>query len=605
MKKLIKYNVILHNKLEFDECLKRDFRALDYKTVDTNKINGITEGRIYIAESVDSPVEWIDELNMYTQTQLNKDEYNNKSNKAVMMLKYNGRIFSILYGYGRTMLKTSSIIKNFGLRTAINLISDEAIKSMATLNFSDDYVDTQRQALNFVSQNSLYVNTNSEIMKSISGKASSDSIFSSIHGSDNILFSASSDSAIIDVLSQLIEANESERYKEKGFEWIDYIQPVKEDEVISYLNEQLLGAINSSEFDRVSICLNRIIEHGEVGGYFIKGMNQGMTYENFYDEIPSKMFFEYLKNTDNINLQKLKNSSLYFWNETTSEQVKVDSVYNCILFEADYENERYFINNGDWFKIESNYFTRILSKIRSIPKSLISAIPCTKQNESDYNKEFANEDKINYKLFDKNNFQPTEWGRSKVEPADIITREGEFLHIKKGGASATLSHLFAQGLVSSQLLKNEQEFRKYINDDVSQVFGDNYIDNIEPEIVFGIIDKRYNQPVEQFLPVFSMINLCQAYDNIINLGYKCSILPIEEGISEIILNKKEQEVLEWIKGNLDEESTAKEILDRLQDSSDINIKESTFKKYLKKFQGTNFIESSRVGRSFVYKLSTN
>lgn len=57
MKKYIKYNVVLHNESDFNKCLKSDYVSLDYKIVDVNTIIGITEGRIYIADSMESPVE--------------------------------------------------------------------------------------------------------------------------------------------------------------------------------------------------------------------------------------------------------------------------------------------------------------------------------------------------------------------------------------------------------------------------------------------------------------------------------------------------------------------------------------------------------------------
>ncbi|WP_161948139.1 TIGR04141 family sporadically distributed protein, partial [Streptococcus suis] len=96
------------------------------------------------------------------------------------------------------------------------------------LNVSDDYIDTHRQALNSVSQNSLFVNTDSEILKSISGKADDSTPFSNVHGSDSILLSASTDFTILDILENLISAYESNYYKDKGFEWVDHIQLVKD-----------------------------------------------------------------------------------------------------------------------------------------------------------------------------------------------------------------------------------------------------------------------------------------------------------------------------------------------------------------------------------------
>lgn len=604
MSEVIKYNIVLHNKLDFNECLKGEFTNIEYKEVDISKITGITEGRIYVNETVDSQVEWIDELNMYTQDQFDKNDYNNRSNKAIMMLRYNEKIFSIVYGYGRTMLNNAAIEKNFGLRTAINLISDEYIKSLATLNISDDYVDTQKQALNFVSQHSFLVNTNSEILKSISGKASKDSIFSSVYGSDNILFSANSNSTIKEILDKLIEASNSQTYKEKGFEWIDYIQSVKDISVVEELNIKLIEAVRTwTENEQLKICLNKVFDFGKIGGYFIKGMNQGLNFANFFDEIPEELFFNYIVENNNNNIQKLRSSSLYYWNTESNLAEKVDSIYNCILFETDYENEKYFLNNGDWFKIEENYYEMIIAKINSIPKSSLSVIPCKPEwDEGRFNVELSQTDSKKYKLFDKNNFQKTEWRKSKVEPADIITNDGKFLHIKKGGASSKLSHLFAQGLVSSQLLKNEPGFREFIDCEVKDIFKKDYTDSIKPEIVFGIIDHRFDKPREKFLPVFSMINLCQVYDSINNLGYTCSILPIEKiKLNTDSLNKSQKKVFDWVNENLINEQNLKEIHNNI--TSYCEITESTLRKYLVKFNTElGIINIEKKGRSYVYKL---
>ncbi|WP_019780602.1 DUF6119 family protein [Streptococcus sobrinus] len=148
--KFKKFSIVLYNKDSFEACLKDEFEDSNYHEFDTEKFESIDEGRIYISETVENSVEWIDELNTYTSDSLKKDEYKNRSNKAVLMLKFSDKIFSFIYGYGRTMLKDSTIKKNFGLRTAINLISEESIKSVNTLNISSDFIDTQRQAFGSV-----------------------------------------------------------------------------------------------------------------------------------------------------------------------------------------------------------------------------------------------------------------------------------------------------------------------------------------------------------------------------------------------------------------------------------------------------------------------
>ncbi|HEM3645222.1 TPA: TIGR04141 family sporadically distributed protein, partial [Streptococcus suis] len=494
------------------------------------------------------------------------------------------------------MLKSSSIVKNFGLKTAINLISENNIKSINTLNISTDYIDTQRQSFNYVSQNFLDIKTDSEIIKSISGKASSNTNFNNIHGSDALQISVKANTAVSEVLKEILNFYQGEQYKEKGFEWIDFIQPVKEDSVKLALDKQLRVNIREKKIEEISIGPNKIIDLSDVGGYFISGMKIRAEYNNFYDDIPTELFLEYLEPMDEDEIaSKLNNSSLYFWNNKTGKSEKIDKVFNCLLFETEYEDERYFLNNGEWFKIESDYYTSILQKIDSIPRSTIKPIACEiNWNETKYNEEFAKTKPSDYQSFDKQNYQAPSWGKSKIEPADIITRDRQFIHVKKGGSSSSLSHLFAQGLVSAQLLKNDNDYIKHIEKNVQAKFGTSFIENNEIEVVFGVIDKRYKENFDKFLPVFSMINLSQVYDNILNLGYKCSILPIELKISK---NRSQNEtaIIEVLGSG--EYLTIKTIENKVS----LKISKETIRKIVRKLVTDGEIECKKIGRENSYR----
>lgn len=70
------------------------------------------------------------------------------------------------------------------------------------------------------------------------------------------------------------------------------------------------------------------------------------------------------------------------------------------------------------------------------------------------------------------------------------------------------------------------------------------------------------------------------------------------------LNKREKQILSWVEENLIDELTVKQILEQMPD--DYDIKESTLRKYLKKFEEEiRKIESRRDGRFKKYKLLSN
>ena len=607
------YNLLLHNTNDFKECLKEDFKESQFHELDVEKHNNFKEGRIYIASTEENTVEWLDTLNLYTKDDLEGDLYKNKSNKAVLMLKYEKNeeekdyIFSLVYGYGRTMLDDRYIVKNFGLRTAINLIEERNIKSLNSLNISRDFIDIQRQALSYVSHSDLQVNTNADILKSISGKAPSSSNFSSMSGADNLRFSAKSDVILSELLEDVLNAYKSDSYKQKGLEWIDYVQYVKEKEIISELDGVLLNHITNKSLENPIIAPNKIVSYLDIEGYFISGMNiSHKIKENFYDDIPSDQFWEYLyekiedENIEDKIIDKLKSCSLYCW--TNDSAHKISSIYDSLFIEIDHNNEKFFINNGDWFKIESAYYGYITNKIDNIAIFSNPIVPSCAENwnEGEFNEKFAASDPNRFKLFDKKNFHLPNYGHSKIEPADIITTEKQFIHVKKGGSSANLSHLFAQGVVSAQLYKNEKKFIKEIN----ETFGEGYFKSDDKiEVIYGIIDKRYDKKASEILPFFSMINLSQHYDVLSSMGIKCQLLFIEQKVP--VYNKKEEQILNRVLETLgDHEKTSSELFESLNDflmENKIGTKNTFKNKYLEKFVNNGNLQTNDARRNRKYR----
>jgi uncharacterized protein (TIGR04141 family) len=46
-----------------------------------------------------------------------------------------------------------------------------------------------------------------------------------------------------------------------------------------------------------------------------------------------------------------------------------------------------------------------------------------------------------------------------IEICDLLSEEGRFIHVKRKLSSSSLSHLFAQGYVSAELLQENSEYR--------------------------------------------------------------------------------------------------------------------------------------------------
>ena len=82
------------------------------------------------------------------------------------------------------------------------------------------------------------------------------------------------------------------------------------------------------------------------------------------------------------------------------------------------------------------------------------------EDEGNYNERVSKT--LKYYLLDKMLIKSTQT-TSPIEVCDLLTSDSQFIHVKhRKGNSAGLSHLFAQGSVSADLILGDKEFRKSI-----------------------------------------------------------------------------------------------------------------------------------------------
>ena len=118
-------------------------------------------------------------------------------------------------------------------------------------------------------------------------------------------------------------------------------------------------------------------------------------------------------------------------------------------------------------------------------------------------------------------------GNDKVEFCDLFARDKHIIHVKRyAGASAPLSHLFAQAVVSGQALRHDGNFREQVIQKLPQSFQ-TLIAEPRPgeyEIVLAIVSASRN-PLS--IPFFSRVNLNHARTRLQDLGYKVSLAKIQ------------------------------------------------------------------------------
>src|SRR5205823_554235 len=102
------------------------------------------------------------------------------------------------------------------------------------------------------------------------------------------------------------------------------------------------------------------------------------------------------------------------------------------------------LSDGRWWKVSGAFAEEVTEEVANLPAAGLGLPPWdagSEKKEGDYNLSAA--EALDWASLDQKNI--TLASRSAIEPCDLLSPEGCFVHVKRYSGSGTLSHLFAQG----------------------------------------------------------------------------------------------------------------------------------------------------------------
>ena len=193
----------------------------------------------------------------------------------------------------------------------------------------------------------------------------------------------------------------------------------------------------------------------------------------------------------------------------------------------------YTLSAGQWYRVSLSFQQQVNEYAEALPR-LDIGLPdadddCT---EGEYiTKAVAATDALSLDQQLARDSVPT-----PVEICDMLTATGQLIHVKKRGRSSTLSHLFAQGLVSAELLLQNPQFRAEARTKTAAL-DPAYADVLpaqppardDYEVSYVVITRgRRRADAPLTLPFFSVVNLRAAAQRLRALGFKVSVAEVRE-----------------------------------------------------------------------------
>ena len=315
----------------------------------------------------------------------------------------------------------------------------------------------------------------------------------------------------------------------REFAWIDNIFPVRESTFIEALRTRVLEMVRSDKVEGLDLAPPELVEWGDIDHFEFSFAPD----EPFAD--PSiDAYVGALQKRDrltSLTLSQLTLSHRLIAFDAEDQEIDSWTVFRSLSGELEHHSPTYILSEGDFYEVKGDYMTELdvaLDKVAEFTTNLPDSKP--KWSEDRYNKEAAGLPG-NF-LLDKKTVKLTR-RTSAIEVCDVLSSGRELIHVKRKLNSSLLSHLFAQGLVSADLLLMNEEFRKKVRQRIAELekerhIGDRFsrlfpinrgITASSFTVVYAIIADWKGKSLAQRLPFFSKVNLRRTVQDLTRMGY--------------------------------------------------------------------------------------
>lgn len=444
-----------------------------------------------------------------------------RSEGAVLVFRNDETAFALTFGTGFHMVNFDLVVRDFGLRVALNSSDPERLRSLDKSSYESNPLNMRSQSPRDADIFDLLINTETDLVYAITG-ASTEPLFGS-HVTGRDALTISPEIKLDDLPAVLTEA--SRRYKggvPERFAWIEDLRRVKESDTLEILDMELSELLQADRLpDNVWLGEPEIVDWETQIGYSFDLRERTLIHKTL--QLPTLL--EYMAERGDEPTVAALRSHLVYAIDDRFTPLKKWSAYRCLYAEIASGPQTYILRNGDWHEIKKSFIDRVDGQLSKLEIDTIEMPVFKHDSETAYNESVA-ANLAGYELLDRKTVQ---FGGAydKIEFCDLVRDGYDLIHVKVYKNSATLSHLFAQGSVAAETFIADEIFRTKLNDRLParirlqdpavQPKASDY------RIVYAIVTTK---DLPQALPFFSRVTLKNAVATLGALGFSVAIAKI-------------------------------------------------------------------------------
>ncbi len=484
--------------------------------VDAAEDSGIS-GAIFFQHSSVHPPGWVTEIQPVLSDPITG--VFSASASGVFVLKTSDRWFALSFGYGRSLLDPLVIVRQFGLRAALNLVDPARLRSMDTKTFEDLVVSRSTQSSKSSELPAFGIDISKDILRGVAGVPRDATLASRLHGADAITLVTRVEAAeLSNLCSRLLADYSRDDYKD-NFAWIDQLAVVEDPAIKDSLNDLLLDALRARDTSSTYMAAPETIEWEDIDHFFTIAPTRRTKYEDLdLDAYLSTMDSADLADT---TLKDLEQRGVWVTYARSGNKDKLWSVYQCLISEQRVDGRLYVLIEGRWFQVDETLSNEVDTYFSSLPNTTTLRAANPGETEPIYNVRMARDFPDEFLHLDAKILRPG-GASSGIEFCDLLGRDGTLIHVKRKSRSSTLSHLFAQGSVSARTLLSDPPFRDAVRAAISEKLagGDpapwlalvpdssSSIDAKSFRVEYVVLTKPLGRSTD-WMPFFSKLNLMQ------------------------------------------------------------------------------------------------
>lgn len=455
----------------------------------------------------------------------------NRSEGAVLIVRDLGETFALSFGMGYHLVNQDYVERDFGLRVTLNSVDPDKLRSLDKASYEDNWLNTRNQSPRDADIFELRADWEMDMVHAVTGASAVPLFGDQVTGRDALSIAPA---AKLDDLHNILD----EALKRRGsplperFAWIDNVHRVKDRALIQILDDLLDETLKSNPQDpRVWMGEPEIVDWERQAGYSFDRRASSPIHSTLQ---LGELAQHVLDRKEAFCLAALKTNSVHV-RDANGMCINSWPAHRCLYAELDLYGEIYILRNGDWHVVDDDFMKKVDRALGKIEVDITPLPIYNHANEGDYNATVVT-GVAGIELMDKRNIA-VGGPFDKIEFCDLVRNGSDLIHVKYYRSSATLSHLFAQGLVSGEAFVKHEEFRRKLNDKLPKSIKLPDVVAIpnsrKYRIVYAIATSK-NLPVD--LPFFSKISLKNAALSLQTLGYKVAIAKIE--VDPLLLKTK-------------------------------------------------------------------